>query len=148
MGLTERRKIKELQDTTLPGRVKEIEEICGKPIPYQIVDRRPGDIAKCYADPTKAREELGWTAQRDIAQMCADRMNVLVHCNLGESRGPSIALLYMAARLHALPTTSLEAAEEKFTLIPEMHVKGRSAHVRPVQNLLYRNRLVFLLKNE
>jgi UDP-glucose 4-epimerase len=36
------------------------------------VDRRPGDIAKCYADPTKAREELGWTAQRGIAQMCAD----------------------------------------------------------------------------
>ena len=36
MGLTERRKIKELQDTTLPGRVKEIEEICGKPIPYEV----------------------------------------------------------------------------------------------------------------
>ena len=36
MGLTERRKIKELQDTTLPGRIKEIEEICGKPIPYEV----------------------------------------------------------------------------------------------------------------
>lgn len=36
MGLTERRKIKELQDTTLPGRVKEIEEICGKPIQYEV----------------------------------------------------------------------------------------------------------------
>jgi hypothetical protein len=36
MGLTERRKIKELQDTTLPGRVKEIEEICGKGIPYEV----------------------------------------------------------------------------------------------------------------
>jgi hypothetical protein len=36
MGLNERRKIKELQDTTLPGRVKEIEEICGKPIPYEV----------------------------------------------------------------------------------------------------------------
>src|SRR5215813_9927183 len=36
MGLTERRKIKELQETTLPGRVKEIEEICGKPIPYEV----------------------------------------------------------------------------------------------------------------
>jgi UDP-glucose 4-epimerase len=52
--------------------VHAFEAACGKPIPYQIVDRRPGDIAKCYADPTKAREELGWTAQRDIAQMCAD----------------------------------------------------------------------------
>ncbi|MGC4045691.1 MAG: hypothetical protein QM758_18015 [Armatimonas sp.] len=36
MGLVERRKIKELQDTTLPERVKEIEEICGKPIPYEV----------------------------------------------------------------------------------------------------------------
>ncbi len=36
MGLNERRKIKELQDTTLPDRVKEIEEICGKPIPYEV----------------------------------------------------------------------------------------------------------------
>ena len=36
MGLNERRKIKELQDTTLPGRVKEIEEICGKAIPYEV----------------------------------------------------------------------------------------------------------------
>jgi hypothetical protein len=36
MGLEERRKIKELQDTTLPGRVKEIEEICGTPIPYEV----------------------------------------------------------------------------------------------------------------
>lgn len=52
--------------------VHAFEKACGKPIPYQIVDRRPGDIAKCYADPTKAREELGWSAQRDIAQMCAD----------------------------------------------------------------------------
>ena len=36
MGLNERRKIKELQDVTLPGRVKEIEEICGSPIPYEV----------------------------------------------------------------------------------------------------------------
>jgi UDP-glucose 4-epimerase len=48
------------------------EKACGKPIAFQIVARRPGDIAKCYADPTRAREELGWTAQRDIAQMSAD----------------------------------------------------------------------------
>jgi UDP-glucose 4-epimerase len=52
--------------------VHAFEKACGKPIPYQIVDRRPGDIAKCYADPTLAREELGWTAKRDVAQMCAD----------------------------------------------------------------------------
>ncbi|MEH6437240.1 UDP-glucose 4-epimerase GalE [Massilia sp. DD77] len=52
--------------------VKAFEAACGRPIPYQIVDRRPGDVAKCYADPTHAREELGWAAERDVAQMCAD----------------------------------------------------------------------------
>jgi|SRR5450830_299056 len=52
--------------------VHAFEQACGKPIPYRIVPRRPGDIAKCYADPSRAREELGWTAERDIAQMCAD----------------------------------------------------------------------------
>jgi UDP-glucose 4-epimerase len=52
--------------------VRAFEQASGKPIPYQVVARRPGDIAKCYADPSRAREELGWTAERDIAQMCAD----------------------------------------------------------------------------
>ena len=52
--------------------VRAFEAACGRPIAYQIVDRRPGDVAKCYADPAKAREELGWTAERDVAQMCAD----------------------------------------------------------------------------
>jgi len=52
--------------------VRAFEAACGRPIPYQIVDRRPGDVAKCYADPAKAREELGWSAERDVAQMCAD----------------------------------------------------------------------------
>jgi UDP-glucose 4-epimerase len=52
--------------------VRAFEAASGKTIPFQIVARRPGDIAKCYADPAKARDELGWTAERDIAQMCAD----------------------------------------------------------------------------
>ncbi|MEW6370584.1 MAG: UDP-glucose 4-epimerase GalE [Pseudomonadota bacterium] len=52
--------------------VRAFEQASGRPIPYQIVDRRPGDIAKCYADPTRAREELGWVATRDVARMCAD----------------------------------------------------------------------------
>ncbi|MCD2518892.1 UDP-glucose 4-epimerase GalE [Massilia sp. G4R7] len=52
--------------------VRAFEAACGRKIAYQIVDRRPGDVAKCYADPAKAREELGWTAERDVAQMCAD----------------------------------------------------------------------------
>jgi UDP-glucose 4-epimerase len=52
--------------------VRAFEQASGKPIPYQVVARRPGDIAKCFADPARARTELGWTATRDIAQMCAD----------------------------------------------------------------------------
>ena len=52
--------------------VRAFEHACGKPIPYKIVDRRPGDIAKCYADPVRAQTELDWKAERDVAQMCAD----------------------------------------------------------------------------
>jgi UDP-glucose 4-epimerase len=44
----------------------------GKPVPYRIVERRPGDIARCYADPSYAREALGWQAQLGIEAMCAD----------------------------------------------------------------------------
>jgi UDP-glucose 4-epimerase len=44
----------------------------GKPVPYRIVGRRPGDIAQCYADPSLARETLGWQAQLGIDAMCAD----------------------------------------------------------------------------
>ena len=51
------------------------EKACGKPIPYVIEARRPGDIAECYADPTKARNELGWVAEYGIEEMCADSWN-------------------------------------------------------------------------
>jgi len=43
-----------------------------KKVPYKIVDRRPGDIAACYADPGLAAKELGWTAKRGIKEMCMD----------------------------------------------------------------------------
>jgi UDP-glucose 4-epimerase len=52
--------------------VRAFEQASGKPIPYKIVARRPGDIAKCYADPARAQAELGWKAERGVAQMCAD----------------------------------------------------------------------------
>lgn len=52
--------------------VKAYEKACGKPIKYEIKDRRPGDIATCYADASKAKEELGWTAERGIEEMCED----------------------------------------------------------------------------
>jgi len=44
----------------------------GRPVPYEIVERRPGDVASCYADPAHANAVLGWEAQRGIEQMCAD----------------------------------------------------------------------------
>ncbi len=44
----------------------------GKEIPYKIVDRRPGDIAQCYAKSDRAEKELGWKAEKSLADMCAD----------------------------------------------------------------------------
>ncbi|MGO4179668.1 UDP-glucose 4-epimerase GalE [Paenibacillus sp. TAF43_2] len=52
--------------------VKAFEEANNIEAPYEIVDRRPGDIASCYADASKAKQELGWTAKRDIIAMCRD----------------------------------------------------------------------------
>ena len=49
--------------------VKAFEKACGKSIAYQIVDRRPGDIAACYANPKKAKLELGWVASHTIDDM-------------------------------------------------------------------------------
>lgn len=51
--------------------VKAYEKACGKPIKYEIVDRRPGDIAECYANPEKSKKELGWEAKLGIEEMCA-----------------------------------------------------------------------------
>ena len=48
------------------------EKACGKTLPYEIKPRRAGDIAMCYADPTKARKELGWEAEYGIEEMCED----------------------------------------------------------------------------
>ena len=48
------------------------EKACGKELPYKIEARRPGDIAECYADATKAKNELEWEAARNIAEMCED----------------------------------------------------------------------------
>ena len=48
------------------------ERATGIPIPYEVVERRPGDIATSYADPSRANHELGWTADRSIDTICAD----------------------------------------------------------------------------
>lgn len=47
----------------------------GRKIPYMVKDRRPGDVAECYSDPSKAERELGWRAVRDIDDMCRDTWN-------------------------------------------------------------------------
>lgn len=52
--------------------VKAFEEANNIQVPYEIVARRPGDIASCYANSTKAEKELGWVAKRDIVAMCRD----------------------------------------------------------------------------
>jgi UDP-glucose 4-epimerase len=48
------------------------EQACGRKLPHQLADRRPGDIAMCYAATARAERELGWTAQRGVEAMCAD----------------------------------------------------------------------------
>ena len=52
--------------------IRAFEAASGRKVPYKIVDRRPGDIASCYADPSLAFELLGWRAARGIDEMCAD----------------------------------------------------------------------------
>ena len=52
--------------------VKAFEKASGRKIPYSIAERRAGDIAVCYADPGKAKKELGWSAKRGLEEMCAN----------------------------------------------------------------------------
>ena len=55
--------------------VKAFEEITGNKVAYKIAPRRAGDIATCYSDPKKAKEELGWEAEKGIKEMCEDSWN-------------------------------------------------------------------------
>lgn len=52
--------------------VRAFEQACGRPVPYDIAARRPGDIAECWAAPGLAAELFGWKAERDLADMCRD----------------------------------------------------------------------------
>ena len=52
--------------------LRAFEAACGKTLNYEIAERRPGDVASCYADPERAKAELGWSAEFDIARMCED----------------------------------------------------------------------------
>lgn len=57
--------------------VKSFEEITGNKVAYKIAPRRAGDIATCYSDPKKAKEELGWEAEKGIKEMCEDSWNFI-----------------------------------------------------------------------
>ena len=59
--------------------VKAFEKATGKKVPYKIAPRRVGDIATCYADPKKAKEELGWEAEKTLEDMCLDSWNYIEH---------------------------------------------------------------------
>jgi UDP-glucose 4-epimerase len=52
--------------------VRAYEAASGRSVPFEVVGRRPGDVAACWADPTLARELLGWEAKLDLARMCED----------------------------------------------------------------------------
>lgn len=55
--------------------VRAFEQESGKSVPYRVTDRRPGDIATCFADPTKSKQMLGFEAKHDIRDMCRDAWN-------------------------------------------------------------------------
>ena len=57
--------------------VKAFEKATGKEVKYKIVGRRAGDIATCYADPAKAKQELGWVAEKNLDDMCKDSWNYI-----------------------------------------------------------------------
>ena len=59
--------------------IKAYSKACGKDLPYVIDPRRPGDIAECWCDPSKAKRELGWEAQYGIEEMCAHSWNWQSH---------------------------------------------------------------------
>ncbi len=62
--------------------VKAFEKATNKKVPYKIVPRRAGDIATCYAEPKKAKQELGWKATKTLEDMCKDSWNYIVNKTL------------------------------------------------------------------
>lgn len=64
--------------------------VIGMSIPYTIAERRPGDTAVCYADPAKAKTELGWVAERGLDEMCADAWRWQMNNPNGYKNDPSL----------------------------------------------------------
>jgi len=69
--------------------VRAFEAASGRPVPFEIVNRRPGDVAACFADPTKANQELGWSAEHDLDAMCRDTWRWQKRHPDGFASGPS-----------------------------------------------------------
>ena len=70
--------------------IRAYERASGRPVPYNVAPRRPGDIGACYADPALARSVLGWQASRDLDAMCADswRWQSMNPSGFGDSGSP------------------------------------------------------------
>ena len=79
--------------------VKAFEQATGKKVAYKIAPRWPGDIATCYADPKKAKEELGWVAEKTLEDMCKDSWNYIQNRKWGFGDGPENPLLGFRDRL-------------------------------------------------
>jgi len=67
--------------------VKAFNEANGLNLPYKIVDRRPGDLATCYAEPAKSAEKLNWKAEKNLVDMCRDSWRWQSQNPMGYSEG-------------------------------------------------------------
>lgn len=75
--------------------IKAFEKASGKQVPYKIVNPRPGDVAICYADPNKAKANLGWIAKKQIDEMCEDAWRWQSHNSNGYSHNQDIESPYL-----------------------------------------------------
>jgi UDP-glucose 4-epimerase len=69
--------------------VNAFRNVSGRNIPYTIVERRPGDVAVCYANPSKAKKELNWTAEKGLEEMCTDAWRWQINNPIGYRDIPS-----------------------------------------------------------
>jgi len=103
--------------------------------PEYLIARRENRLMLCLLDLP-----VSWFIKKEmidqtldfIDEMRANELKVMVHCAQGQSRSPSIMLLYLASRVHILPAESFEAAEEKFRRLypPYKPTRGIREHVR------------------
>jgi UDP-glucose 4-epimerase len=61
--------------------INAFEKSTGKKVKYKITQRRPGDVATCYADPSKAKRELNWEVEKTLEDMCKDSWNYIAKKN-------------------------------------------------------------------